>query len=186
MEFIGRYLSDWFDYGIGDEVHQLTAGDTAQGNALGTLAACTDRLVVLTGTLLSGYADDLYHLLFRLEPGKMAGLGYEWGEAGVRSFAETYGVLEKITTIQPADNACSKARVTTQVKRRPGSLTAAVRAVSDGAGSVHLPGGHLVRLADVHGRGDRRRRWILPCARPTASWRRTLSAPSRNTVATTR
>ena len=40
MEFIGRYLSDWFDYGIGDEVHQLTAGDTAQGNALGTLAAC--------------------------------------------------------------------------------------------------------------------------------------------------
>ena len=40
---------------------------------------------------------------------------------GVRSFAETYGVLEKITTIQPADNACSKARVTTQVKRRPGA-----------------------------------------------------------------
>lgn len=121
MEFIGRYLPDWFDYGIGDEVHQLTAGDTAQGNALGTLAACTDRLVVLTGTLLSGYADDLYHLLFRLEPGKMAGLGYEWGEAGVRRFAETYGVLEKITTVQPADNACSKARVTTQVKRRPGA-----------------------------------------------------------------
>ena len=51
----------------------------------------------------------------------MAGLGYEWGEAGVRPFAETYGVLEKITTIQPADNACSKARVTTQVKRRPGA-----------------------------------------------------------------
>jgi hypothetical protein len=121
IEFIGRYLPDWFDYGIGDEVHQLTAGDTAQGNALGTLAACTNRLVVLTGTLLSGYADDLYHLLFRLEPGKMVGHGYEWGEAGVRSFAETYGVLEKITTIQPADNACSKARVTTQVKRRPGA-----------------------------------------------------------------
>jgi hypothetical protein len=121
MEFIGRYLPDWFDYGVGDEVHQLTAGDTAQGNALGTLAACTDRLVVLTGTLLSGYADDLYHLLFRLEPGKMTSLGYVWSEAGVRSFAETYGVLEKITTIQPADNACSKARVTTQVKRRPGA-----------------------------------------------------------------
>jgi superfamily II DNA or RNA helicase len=121
MEFINRYLPGFFDYGIGDEVHQLTAGDTAQGNALGTLAACTDRLVVLTGTLLSGYADDLYHLLFRLEAEKMVGLGYEWGEAGVRSFAETYGVLEKITTIQPADNACSKARVTTQVKRRPGA-----------------------------------------------------------------
>ena len=121
LEFIGRYLPDWFDYGIGDEVHQLTAGDTAQGNALGTLATCTGRLVVLTGTLSSGYADDLYHLLFRLNPGKMLELGYEWSEAGVRSFAETYGILEKITTIQPADNACSKARVTTQVKRRPGA-----------------------------------------------------------------
>jgi hypothetical protein len=121
MEFIGRYLLDWFDYGIGDEVHQLAADDTAQGNALGTLAACADRLVVLTGTLLSGYADDLYHLLFRLNPGKMVGLGYEWGEGGVRSFTETYGVLEKITTIEPSDNACSKARATQQVRRRPGA-----------------------------------------------------------------
>ena len=120
MEFIGRYLADWFDYGIGDEVHQL-AGDTAQGNALGTLATCADRIVVLTGTLLSGYADDLYNLLFRLEPGKMVGLGYQWGEAGVRSFAETYGVLEKVTTIEPTENVCSKARVTKQVRRRPGA-----------------------------------------------------------------
>jgi hypothetical protein len=30
-------------------------------------------------------------------------------------------VLEKITTIEPADSACSKARVTNQVKRRPGA-----------------------------------------------------------------
>jgi hypothetical protein len=58
VEFIGRYMRGWFDYGIGDEVHQL-AGDTAQGNALGTLAASTEHIVVLTGTLLGGYADDL-------------------------------------------------------------------------------------------------------------------------------
>lgn len=120
LEFIGRYMPHCFDYGIGDEVHQL-AGDTAQGNALGTLAACADRIVVLTGTLLGGYADDLYNILFRLEPGKMARLGYQWGEAGARLFSETYGVLEKITTIEPADNACSKARITKHVKRRPGA-----------------------------------------------------------------
>src|SRR5262249_54058807 len=29
--------------------------------------------------------------------------------------------LEKITTIEPAENACSEARVTTKVKRRPGA-----------------------------------------------------------------
>jgi hypothetical protein len=102
LEFIGRYMPDWFDYGIGDEVHQL-AGDTAQGNALGTLAVCVDRIVVLTGTLSGGYADDLHKVLFRLDPGKMVGRGYDWGESGRRAFAETYGVLEKITTIEPAD-----------------------------------------------------------------------------------
>ena len=120
LEFIGRYMPDWFDYGIADEVHQL-AGDTAQGNALGTMASCVGRLVVLTGTLSGGYADDLHKLLFRLDPRKMVGLGYEWGECGRRAFAEAYGVLERITTVEPADNACSKPRVTHQVKRRPGA-----------------------------------------------------------------
>ena len=63
IEFIGRYMPGWFDYAICDEIHQL-AGDTAQGNALGMLASCTDRIVGLTGTLLGGYADDLFNTSF--------------------------------------------------------------------------------------------------------------------------
>src|SRR2546421_11273281 len=48
--------------------------------------------------------------------------GLQHGDAGVRAFSETYGVLEKVTTISPADNACSdKAKVTTRVRRRPGA-----------------------------------------------------------------
>ena len=35
-DYMGRYMPEWFDYAIADEVHQL-AGDTAQGNALGVL-----------------------------------------------------------------------------------------------------------------------------------------------------
>ena len=65
--------------------------------------------MILTGTLQGGYASDVYNLLFRLEAGKMVAHGYEWGETGLRSFAETYGVLERVTTIEPADNSCSKA-----------------------------------------------------------------------------
>jgi hypothetical protein len=120
LDFIGRFMPRWFDYAICDEAHQL-ANDTAQGNGLGTLAACADRTVILTGTLLGGYASDVYNLLFRLEADKMVAHGYEWGEPGLRSFAETYGVLEKVTTIEPADNSCSKARVTKRIKRRPGA-----------------------------------------------------------------
>jgi hypothetical protein len=120
VDFIGRYLPDFFDYAIADEVHELK-GDTAQGNALGTLAACARRTVVLTGTLLGGYADEVFNILFRLEPAKMVEEGFEYGEAGVRASTETYGLLEKVTVIEPTDNACSEARVTKCVRRRPGA-----------------------------------------------------------------
>src|SRR5690242_1316624 len=54
VDFIGRFMPDFFDYAIADEVHELK-GDTAQGNALGTLTACSQRIAILTGTLLGGY-----------------------------------------------------------------------------------------------------------------------------------
>jgi hypothetical protein len=66
IEFIGRYLSGFFDYGIADEVRELK-GETAQGNALGTIASACERTVILTGTLLGGYADELFNILYRLE-----------------------------------------------------------------------------------------------------------------------
>ena len=120
IEFIGRYMPGWFDYAICDEVHQL-AGDTAQGNALGTLAACANRIVGLTGTLLGGFADDLFNTLFRLEAGRMKERGYEWGATGRSSFTQDYGVLETITKVEPADNRCSKAKTTSVVRRKPGA-----------------------------------------------------------------
>jgi hypothetical protein len=120
VDFIGRYMPDFFDYAIADEVHELK-GDTAQGNALGTLVGCAQRTVVLTGTLLGGYADEVFNILFRMHPARMVREGFEYGEAGVRAFTEAYGLLEKITIIEPADNACSEARVTKRVHRRPGA-----------------------------------------------------------------
>lgn len=120
VDFIGRYMPNFFDYAIADEVHELK-GNTAQGNALGTLAACAQHTAVLTGTLLGGYADEVFNILYRLEPGKMVKEGFEYGEAGLRVFTETYGLLEKVTVIEPVDNACSEARVTKRIRRRPGA-----------------------------------------------------------------
>ena len=121
VDFIGRYMDGFFDYAIADEVHELKGGDTVQGNALGTLASSARHIAVLTGTLLGGYADELFNILFRLEPSRMLEEGFEYGEAGVRAFTEAYGLLEKITVIEPADNACSGARVTTRPRHRPGA-----------------------------------------------------------------
>ena len=120
VDFIGRYMPNFFDYAIADEVHELK-GDTAQGNAFGTLAGYAQRTVVLTGTLLGGYADEVFNILFRMHPVRMVQEGFEYGETGVRLFTETYGLLQKITVIEPADNACSEARVTKRVRRRPGA-----------------------------------------------------------------
>jgi len=120
VDFIGRYMDGFFDYAVCDELHQL-AGDTAQGNALGALAACAERSLGLTGTLLGGYADDLYNILFRLQAPRMISKGYEWGASGRSAFAQDYGVIETITKITPEENACSDGKITVTVRRKPGA-----------------------------------------------------------------
>ena len=72
IEFVGRYMPRWFDFAIADELHQL-AGDTAQGNGLGVLGRAARRLIALTGTLMGGYADDLFNIFYRMEPHAMVG-----------------------------------------------------------------------------------------------------------------
>src|ERR1700685_3694404 len=99
IEFVGRYMPGWVDYSICDEVPQL-AGDTAQGNALGTLASCSDRIVGLTGTLLGGYADDLFNTLFRLEAGRMKEHGYVWGTTGRSSFTQDTWQQQKLRGVK--------------------------------------------------------------------------------------
>ena len=120
IDFIGRHMHGFFDYAICDEMHQL-AGDTAQGNALGTLASCSERIVGLTGTLMGGYAKDLYNLVWRLESEKMKQKGFVWGASGCGAFVSEYGVLETIETTEPQDNDCSDAKVSTVVKHKPGA-----------------------------------------------------------------
>jgi hypothetical protein len=120
-EYMGRYMPEWWDYAIADEIHQL-AGDTAQGNALGVLNRVAKRFLGLTGTLLSGYADDLFNTLFRTDAKKMIADGYEWGSAGRERFTRDFGVIETIERITVEDNACSrKTKKEVTVKRKPGA-----------------------------------------------------------------
>jgi hypothetical protein len=121
IEYIGRYMRGWFDFAIADELHQL-AGDTAQGNGLGVLGRAARRLIALTGTLMGGYADDLFNIFYRMEPNAMVREGFAYGGQGRRDFQEQYGVLETIEKVEEADNACSRAtRKTIRVLRKPGA-----------------------------------------------------------------
>jgi hypothetical protein len=114
-------MKDWFDFAVADELHQL-AGDTAQGNGLGVLGRAARRLIGLTGTLMGGYADDLFNIFFRMEPRVMVRQGFAYGGQGRRDFQEQYGVLETIEKIEDSDNACSRAtKKTVRVLRKPGA-----------------------------------------------------------------
>lgn len=121
LEYAGRYLKGWWDYSIADELHQL-ANDTAQGNNLDVLRRCGRKLIGLTGTMMGGYASDLFHILYRMEPRKMVAEGFEANSHGQSEFQGTYGVLESIERIPDADNACSRAAKSTfELLRKPGA-----------------------------------------------------------------
>jgi hypothetical protein len=121
LEYVSRYMKGWWDYAIADELHQL-AQETSQGNNLGVLYRGSRRLIGLTGTLMGGYADDLFHLFYRMEPRVMVAQGFDAGSCGRRDFAERYGVLESIEKVPNADHACTRTqKVTTRQVRKPGA-----------------------------------------------------------------
>jgi hypothetical protein len=72
---------------------------------------------------LGGYADNLFNTLFRPEARRMKEHGYESGTTGKSSFIQDYGVLETITKVEPANHACSKAKATSTVRRKPGAYS---------------------------------------------------------------
>lgn len=119
-EFIKRKMRGYFDYFIADEVHELK-GTSAQGNVLGALASSARKTIALTGTLLGGYAGDLFYILYRLNAGRMKaveGLAY----TDATKWERRYGAVERITKFTDEDfNASSRgSSKKTQVKKRPG------------------------------------------------------------------
>jgi hypothetical protein len=103
-EFIKRYLPDgFFDLLVVDEGHEYKNSGSAQGQAMGVLAAKTRKAILLTGTLMGGYADDLFFLLFRVLTDRMIEDGFRPRRNGsmasaATAFMEQHGVLKDIYT----------------------------------------------------------------------------------------
>lgn len=101
-EFIKRYLPDgFFDLLLVDEGHEYKNSGSAQGQAMGVLADKARKTVLLTGTLMGGYADDLFYLLWRIMPARMIEDGFRYngrnnlGPAAM-SFMRQHGVLKDV------------------------------------------------------------------------------------------
>jgi SNF2 family DNA or RNA helicase len=93
-EYVKRHLKGYFDLLIADEVHELKGGETAQGNALGMLASACRKSLCLTGTLVGGYAEHLFYILYRINPGGMLRENLKYSQ--VQEFVSRYGTLEYI------------------------------------------------------------------------------------------
>jgi SNF2 family DNA or RNA helicase len=100
-EFIKRYLpGGYFDLLVVDEGHEYKNEGSAQGQAMAVLVSKVRKVVLLTGTLMGGYADDLFHLLWRVMPERMIEDGYRYRRGSLGPAAMAYmrhhGVLKDI------------------------------------------------------------------------------------------
>jgi len=127
-EWIKRYLPQGtFDLLIADEAHEYKQGGSAQGQAMGVIAAKVRKTILLTGTLMGGYADDLFHLLFRALPQRMIEDGYRPSKRGsmapaVMAFMRDHGVLKDIYTEHeaPSHKTARGKRVSVRTAKAPG------------------------------------------------------------------
>lgn len=129
-EFVKRYLPQGtFDLLIADEAHEYKNAGSAQGQAMGVLASKCRRAVLLTGTLMGGYGDDLFYLLFRVLSARMIEDGYRPSRQGsltpaALAFMRDHGVLKDIYTSREEDVASHKTargkKVTVRTVKAPG------------------------------------------------------------------
>ncbi len=115
--FIKNRLINSFDVLIADEIHQYR-NLSGQGFAFGILSSVCKYTLGLTGTLMGGYALDLFYLIYRTHPGVMLGDGNHWNNP--TEFMNKYGVLERVTIIPEEHGLTVKSKKRTIVKAKPG------------------------------------------------------------------
>lgn len=95
---IARYIRQRFkgliDYFIADEVHMYSSSTSAQANAFGDFVKISKKTLSLTGTLLNGYSDSIYHILFRMYPKSFREEGYKYNSS--QAFVKNFGVEKTI------------------------------------------------------------------------------------------
>ena len=90
-KYIKKYYKGKIDYLIADELHLYKGGDSDQGSAFGDLVNAAKKTIALTGTLLNGYANGLFYILYRVFPNLMKKEGFDFGDE--MEFAKQYGVI---------------------------------------------------------------------------------------------
>lgn len=116
-KYIHKYYKPFVDYFIADEIH-LLKGKSEQGEAFAALSSVAKKTLGLTGTLLNGYADGLFYILYRTLPDLMKKEGFNYNN--VDAFTRTFGVVKKITKETASSNRYQRSQITSSEKKLPG------------------------------------------------------------------
>lgn len=90
-----------FDYLIADEVHEYASRNSAQGDAAQRLFAQRRPTLVLTGSLINGYAESAFMLMYGICPD----FRDQYGRGGLVPFVDTYGYWKQLVQDKDADGA---------------------------------------------------------------------------------
>jgi DNA-directed RNA polymerase subunit RPC12/RpoP len=112
--YIQRRMKGVFDLLIADEVHELAAAESIQGNTFGTLASACRYTMALTGTLIGGKASDMHAPLWRMSADLLNQRGFDIHAykgsrispiaRNERGFVTRYGVMEHKIVRNVADD----------------------------------------------------------------------------------
>lgn len=127
-EFIKRYLPRrYFGLLVVDEGHEYKNEGSAQGQAMGVLASQCRKTLLLTGTLMGGYADDLFHLLWRINPSQMIEDGFKPAKSGsmgaaAMAFMREHGILKDVykESTGPSHRTAKGKQMTVRTSKAPG------------------------------------------------------------------
>ncbi len=127
-EFIKRYLPrGYFGLLVVDEGHEYKNEGSAQGQAMGVLASQCQKTLLLTGTLMGGYASDLFHLLWRINPTQMIQDGFKPARNGsmgsaAMAFMREHGVLKDVykESTGPSHRTAKGKQMTVRTSKAPG------------------------------------------------------------------
>jgi hypothetical protein len=141
-KFFNKKLKRLFQYLIVDEVHEQKGDDSAQANACGAMIGAARYTLCLTGTLIGGYATDIFPLVCRLGWPSIFREGYRWKDA--LDFAKTYGVIEEIRTTKISSDDGSYGVNNKSVSMRKEGPSKSVRAKVSPGIMPALYGRHMV------------------------------------------
>lgn len=103
---VRRHGSNAFDLLIGDESHEYNGDGSAQSIALQRLAALGRPVLLLTGSLMNGYAESLFSNQWLVDES----FRQEFDRDGRAEFVRRYGYLKRIVDLKDDDKRKDAAR----------------------------------------------------------------------------